>query len=133
MRKPLLKALPANCPESETVEATRPSAGEKNASVDPSSVSAFKVDVRLVTLSVPVFDREGRPFTDLKAEDFELVEDGIPQQSPFARSEEVPFDLVLLLDLSSSAIYSQDMIKRAAGSFVEIARPNDRGRDPRVG
>jgi len=122
---PLLRALPANVRNPKSLKQPDSGVG-KDASDNSSGETAFKVDVRLVTASAPVFDREGRPVAGLKAEDFELVEDGIPQQVAFARSEEVPFDLVLLLDLSKSAIYTQDMIKRAARSFVEIARPHDR-------
>ncbi len=86
----------------------------------------FSSDVRMVNLTVAVFDEEGRPITDLTGDDFTVVEDGVPQKVSFAGSEEVPFNLVLLLDLSGSTRRDLDAMQEAARRFLEIARPTDR-------
>jgi len=44
----------------------------------------------------------------------------------FAGSEEVPFNLALLLDLSGSTRRDRPAMKEAARRFIEIARPHDR-------
>ena len=41
---------------------------------------AFRSRITLVPLDVRVVDRDGRPVTDLKQEDFTILEDGVPQQ-----------------------------------------------------
>lgn len=86
----------------------------------------FSADVRLVNLSVSVFDRHGRPATGLRPEDFEVFEDGVRQSIRAAGSEEVPFNLALLLDLSGSTQRERAAMKAAARRFVQIARPHDR-------
>ncbi|MFB3778780.1 MAG: VWA domain-containing protein [Bryobacteraceae bacterium] len=86
----------------------------------------FVSDVRLVNLSVSVSDRSGRPVRALRPDDFEVLEDGAPQKIAVAGAEEVPFNLVLLLDLSGSTIRSRAAMKEAARRFVGITRPQDR-------
>ncbi len=106
-----------------------PAAADRVKPVAPDEATGeavFTSDVRLVTLAVPVHDREGHPVGGLKAEDFEVLEDGFPQRVAFARSEDAPFNLVLLLDLSGSTLNSRATMMRAARNFVDIARPIDR-------
>jgi Ca-activated chloride channel family protein len=62
----------------------------------------------------------------LGPEDFEVVEDGVRQKVAVAASEEIPFNLVLLLDFSTSALRSRSVLEQAARGFLEIARPQDR-------
>ena len=42
--------------------------------------ATFIVDTKLVVINVSVKDKSGRPITNLKKEDFQLLEDGVPQQ-----------------------------------------------------
>jgi len=86
----------------------------------------FSSDVRLVNLTAAVTDSAGRPMTGLGPKDFGVVEEGEPQQVEFAGSEEVPFNLVLLLDLSASTRRNRDEIKEAVRRFAGLARPQDR-------
>jgi Ca-activated chloride channel family protein len=63
----------------------------------------FRVDVRLVNVGFSVRDAAGRLVTNLTQDDFDLVEDGVPQKiAYFARSVDVPLDLGLLMDTSGS-------------------------------
>lgn len=41
--------------------------------------ATFKVDINLVVTNVSVMDRNGKPVLNLKREDFEILEDGVPQ------------------------------------------------------
>jgi len=44
---------------------------------EEAGAAVFRSDVRMVNLSVAVYDAEGNPFTGLKPEDFEVLEDGV--------------------------------------------------------
>ena len=45
----------------------------------PQQAPVFRAGVTLVPIDVRVLDRSGKPITDLKAEDFRILEDGVPQ------------------------------------------------------
>ena len=89
-------------------------------------VARFSSDVRLVDLTVAVLDNEGRPVTDLRPQDFEVLEDGEPQEVKVLGGTEAPFNLALLLDCSTSTLTKREAIVRAAKRFVAVARPQDR-------
>lgn len=86
----------------------------------------FTARVSMVNLIGPVYDERGKPAPGLGPEDFEVIEDGVPQKVAVAASEEVPFNLILLLDFSTSALRSRYVLEQAARGFLEIARPQDR-------
>ncbi len=86
----------------------------------------FTSDVRMVNVTVSVSDGEGRHVDGLKPGDFQILEDGVPQKPAIAGSEEVPFNLAILLDLSGSTLRDRPAMKEAARRFIGIARPHDR-------
>ena len=50
--------------------------------------ATFIVDTKLVVINVAVKDKSGRPIANLKQEDFQVLEDGVPQKiSVFDRQE----------------------------------------------
>jgi VWFA-related protein len=110
------------------VPATKsPPAGNRvDAAPAPDDEATFTSSVRMVNLAAAVYDENGHPMTGLKASDFKVIEDGVPQQIAFASAEEAPFNLVLLLDLSGSTKQNREDMKTAALRFLDIARPNDR-------
>jgi len=105
-------------------------AGLPGAAADPppqqQSLAHFAADVRLVNLTVSVFESDGKPLTGLSAQDFEVLEDGVPQAIAHAGAEEIPFNLALLLDLSGSTLRDRTAMKEAAKRFIRVARPHDR-------
>ena len=93
--------------------------------VDPNDV--IKTETNLVNLNVSVFNNKLKMFVgELKQGDFRVVEDGQEQTVSYFASTDVPFDLVLLVDLSGSTIDKRDLIKKSTLRFIEAARPNDR-------
>jgi Ca-activated chloride channel homolog len=88
----------------------------------------LKIDTKLVNLNVRILTKDLKVPKDvsLTKEDFTVVEDNTEQDIEFFSTIEQPFDLVLLLDFSGSTVDKQDLIKKAAARFVEVARPNDR-------
>ena len=63
----------------------------------------LRVDVKLVNVFVNVIDQNGAIVAGLTRDDFALAEDGRPQQiSVFERQSELPLNLTLAIDTSSS-------------------------------
>ena len=92
----------------------------------PRADPVFRSDVRMVNLIVAAYDQQGRPVTNLRKRDFDVIEDGAAQRIGNAGSDETPFNLAILLDLSGSTKPDRLAIKNAARRFVELARPHDR-------
>jgi Ca-activated chloride channel family protein len=68
-----------------------------------SGQTSFRAEVKLIDVSVSMRDGEGRLLTDLGQDDFEVSEDGAPQKIAFfARSQDVPLNLGLIVDFSGS-------------------------------
>ena len=69
----------------------------------PGQVARFSVGTNLVVLSATAVDRNGRPVTDLKREEFRVYEDGRPQRlDHFSLGRESRARLLLLVDASGS-------------------------------
>jgi len=90
-------------------------------------VDTVRIDSELVDLKVSVlgFPTE-TPAPLLEQKDFQVLEDGAPQEITFFAAADAPFDLVLLLDLSGSTSGKLKMIRRSAKRFVDATRPVDR-------
>jgi VWFA-related protein len=93
--------------------------------VDPGDI--IKVETNLVSLNVSVFNNKSKTFVgSLAKEDFGVQENGAAQTVTYFASTDVPFDLVLLVDLSGSTKDKRDLIKTSTLRFIEAARPTDR-------
>ena len=129
-RKPLIKArqtpssqLSKQLTESltETINSTQLDSPE----IDPDDV--IKVETNLVSLNVSVFNNKQKMFVgSLEKEDFRILENDQEQTVTYFASTNVPFDLVLLVDLSGSTEGKRDLIKKSTLRFIEAARPADR-------
>jgi len=63
----------------------------------------FRADVHLVNIGFSVRDAQGKLVTNLTQDDFEVLDDGVPQKIAFfARSADVPLTLGLVVDQSGS-------------------------------
>jgi Ca-activated chloride channel family protein len=118
---PAAKSVPGGPAPSVRV----PSAGTE-ISPREEGATVFRSGVRMVNLLVAVVDAGGPPVTDLSPEDFAIVEDGEPQQVEFAGSEDLPFNLAILLDLSGSTRPDRAAMIAASKRFVEMAGDQDR-------
>jgi Ca-activated chloride channel homolog len=86
----------------------------------------IKLESTLVNIPLLVSDRSGRYIPQLSAKDFELAEDGTQQEVASFGSEEVPFNVALLLDVSPSVQGNIQDIQDAAIAFVRQLRSQDR-------
>jgi Ca-activated chloride channel homolog len=91
-----------------------------------SADDVVKLESTLVNLPLLVSDRSGRYIPQLSARDFSLHEDGVQQTIASFGSEEVPFSVVLLLDVSPSVQGNVEDIQDAAIAFVRQLRNHDR-------
>jgi len=93
--------------------------------VDPADV--IKTETDLVNLNVSVFNDKAKTFVgSLNKDDFKVLENGKEQTVTYFASTDVPFDLVLLVDLSGSTSEKRELIKQSTLRFIQAARPSDR-------
>src|SRR5580704_4955552 len=86
----------------------------------------FKSDVSLVRVDAQVVDRDNRAITGLRATDFVLREEGKTQPILNFASENMPVDVLLLLDVSASMRPHVQRIADAAHEALRVLRDEDR-------
>ena len=86
----------------------------------------FRSRVDLVSLNVIVTDNRDRFVTGLSQNDFSVFEDGIQQDVSFFAAANVPLDLAILLDVSSSMSDKLATVQEAAIGFASHLRSGDR-------
>ncbi len=94
---------------------------------DEQSGTTIKVNVKLVSVFTTVTDSGGAPVSTLKQEDFQVLEDGKPQQiAVFHRESELPLSIVVAIDTSLSTRGDQKLELESARRFAHtILRPID--------
>jgi VWFA-related protein len=85
-----------------------------------------RVETQLVSVPAVVTDRNGRPVSGLRAENFVVLEDGKAQRVTNFATTEAPFEIALLLDTSGSTREDLGLIRDAANAFINALRPGDR-------
>ncbi|MDR0843309.1 MAG: VWA domain-containing protein, partial [Acidobacteriota bacterium] len=92
----------------------------------PHEVSTtVRVQVDMVSLPVVVTARGGEYVKDLKQEDFEILENGVPQQIAGFAAVEAPVSVALMLDTSGSTEQQLSRIRNEAIRFIRLLRPDD--------
>jgi Ca-activated chloride channel homolog len=86
----------------------------------------FKSGVDMVPLTVTVTDATGKYTMGLAQGDFTVLEDGVPQTLSFFASDEVPVDVALVMDTSSSMAPVMRMLQSSARGLVQGLRAGDR-------
>jgi Ca-activated chloride channel homolog len=91
---------------------------------DPGSFR-ISVDVALVVLHATVTDRQGSLVTNLGEQDFEVYENGVPQQVRFFKNEDVPVTVGLVIDHSTTMRPKIAEVTAAARTFARSSNPED--------
>jgi VWFA-related protein len=86
----------------------------------------FHSDVALARVDAQVVDSRNRTITGLRADDFVLREDGKPQPIRNFASENMPIDILLLLDVSASMRPHVERMANAAQDALRVLADNDR-------
>jgi len=87
-----------------------------SAQVDDEVIS---VDSSLVILNASINDAKGNPVTNLKQNQFKILEDGVEQEINLFESTESPFAAVILIDTSGSMESRISLARSAAITFLD--------------
>ena len=91
------------------------------------AIPQFSSRVQLVEVYATVTDAGGGPVTGLKASDFEVDEDNVPQDISTFAAGEFPLTVALGVDRSwSMAGTPLRLAKQASQSFLRALKPDDR-------
>jgi VWFA-related protein len=87
---------------------------------------SLRVDVPIVNLDVNVIlDKTHQFVPGLKANNFQVLEDGVPQTVASIRTTQTPITAVMLLEFASNSYYFINDMQNASYSFFQSLRPND--------
>jgi VWFA-related protein len=101
-----------------------PTPGQQDIPDDDGEV--IKIDTQLVTVPVRVMDKKGRFVGGLTEDNFRVFEDGVEQPIAYFSSEQEPFTVALVLDMSYSTKFQIADIQSAAVSFIDQLGPRDK-------
>lgn len=87
----------------------------------------YRSGTSLVPLNITVTDTKRQFVRGLTAADFAVFEDGVQQEVRFFEALDVPTDLILLIDTSSSMVAKMPVVHEAAIGFLRTLRDADRG------
>lgn len=92
----------------------------------PAADQTLRVTTAVVSVYAVVRDKK-RPVTNLSREDFELTEDGVPQDIRyFSRETDTPLTLGILIDTSPSQQRVLSIEQEEAKTFIgQVVRPKD--------
>ena len=89
--------------------------------------AVFRARTDLVAVSASV-KRGNTPVADLKAADFRLTDNGVPQSIDAVTIESVPLDVTLFMDTSGSTAGALDRMKKNVIAIAGMLRPDDQFR-----
>jgi Ca-activated chloride channel family protein len=84
-----------------------------------------RVNVKLVMVDATVKTKSGAIMGDLKRDNFELREDGVPQKIEVFSRDELPLNVALVLDLSDSIGPFLGPLRDAANTALSALKPDD--------
>jgi len=85
----------------------------------------FRSSIETVPIYATVTDDSGRLVPGLEREDFEILDNGVPQELTVFRAEIEPFSAVVALDTSASMTALIPLVQNAAEQFVIRMLPDD--------
>ena len=88
----------------------------------------FRSGTKVVSLYATVTESGGRLVPDLAREDFEVLDDGKPQELTVFSSEVLPITVVVMLDTSGSMTGNMNVLKAGAEQFFLRLLRKDRAR-----
>jgi Mg-chelatase subunit ChlD len=112
---------------------TSPTPGQSEKSNDESKeaegaqeTETFKIETNLVTVPVIAATRDGSYVSNMRQDEFILLEDGIQQEIAFFATVTKPFHVVLMIDTSASTEEKLYQIRSASNQFVAQLQAGDR-------
>ena len=85
----------------------------------------FGAEIEVVNLNVSVTNAQGQYVTRLGQPDFAVFEDGVRQEIMIFKHEDLPLQMVLVLDASASMTDKMKDVQSAAKRFLQTLRKED--------
>lgn len=101
-----------------------PPTTQEDQEIDPDDV--ISVNTTEILLPVTVRDRSGRLVINLTRKDFRVLEDGVEQPLSDLSLRQVPVDVALMVDASSSVAENLEDFRNAAEGFASHLSADDR-------
>jgi Ca-activated chloride channel homolog len=87
----------------------------------------FRSEVNAVVVDASVRDRSRRPVANLRASDFQVIDNGVPQDVDNVSFGRLPIDVTVALDVSYSVTGAVlERLRRAVGQLMRDLRREDR-------
>jgi VWFA-related protein len=103
-----------------------PAAAEPKIKNPNNEIYSLRVDVPIVNLDVNVIlDKTHQFVPGLKAGNFLVLEDGVPQTVTSVRMTQAPITAVMLLEFAANSYYLINDMQNASYSFFRTLRPDD--------
>src|SRR5215510_14716724 len=122
----LTTAFAQTRPASQKPNSPKPAPTQQPETLPEDAQDIEKITTDLVTIPLIASDSGGKYVTDLRQEEFSILEDNVQQQVPFFGKVAAPFHVVLMLDTSSSTQDKLREIQTAAFTFVQQLQDADR-------
>jgi Ca-activated chloride channel family protein len=91
----------------------------------PAAAQKIKVSTMSVPVYVTVLDQTKRLVPDLQQEDFEVLDNGKPQQITVFENKPTPITTTVMIDTSGSMTTALDLVKQGAEQFLLRLLPGD--------
>jgi VWFA-related protein len=104
---------------------TPPSSAQTPAPPETDPADVIRIETNLVRAHVTVTDKHGRPVKGLRASDFKIQDGNRDREIQVFSSEEDPYTLLVLQDVSNSMETQSDLAQKALRGFVDAASPTD--------
>jgi Ca-activated chloride channel family protein len=91
----------------------------------PAGAQKIKVSTMSVPVYVTVLDQSKRLVADLVQDDFEVLDNGKPQQVTIFENKPTPITTTVMLDTSGSMTTALDLVKQGAEQFLLRLLPDD--------
>jgi Ca-activated chloride channel homolog len=114
--------LAASLQTSFGLRSARSASGQE--ALSPNAV--LSEETRLVVVPVSVTDRQGHFVSGLKQPNFQVYEDGKPQEIAVFRDADVPVTVGIVVDHSGSIAARSDEVMQGATAFVQASNPQDK-------
>jgi Ca-activated chloride channel family protein len=102
-----------------------PHQGHSQSQSNQEAPYTVRVSVGMVALHATVTDRKGVPVSELVKEDFQVYEDGIPQQIEYFSHEDIPVTVGLVIDNSGTMEPKRREVIASALAFARSSNPED--------
>ena len=117
---------PIVIPKKKETDEPPPAPAEPKVKNPNGETFSLRVDVPLVTLDVNVLlDKTHQFVPNLKAGNFLVLEDGVPQEVQTVRITQTPITAVLLLEFAANNYYYIHDMQNTAVSFFRQLKPDD--------